>query len=255
MKYFAISDIHGYYNEMIKALKSAGYKKSDPNCTLIVCGDIFDRGPDAVKVYKYLRSIPKDRRILIRGNHEYLLRDAVRRGYFEQYDRRNRTSDTVKQFLDYYYPGTFYGTKYPLSVFENIGILKWIFSDEWVNFWELDDYIFVHSWIPVNTNSYFPMYEIGNYDRFELIDNWRESSDFDWEEATWGCPWLMYRKGLVPKGKTIVCGHWSTSEFRKALDGAKEDCDDNSLYRNNQLVALDASTIVSGHCNVFVLEK
>ena len=73
--YFAISDIHGFYYPMHRSLYKAGFRKTNPDHILIVCGDIFDRGPDSVKVYNFLKSLPRDRRILIRGNHEFLLRD------------------------------------------------------------------------------------------------------------------------------------------------------------------------------------
>ena len=76
-KFFVISDVHGFYNEMKKSLYKAGYRKSNKNHILIVCGDIFDRGPDSVKIYNFLKSLPRNRRVLIRGNHEMLLKKLV----------------------------------------------------------------------------------------------------------------------------------------------------------------------------------
>ena len=54
MVIFAVSDVHGFYNEMIDALDKAGFDRNNPNHLLVSCGDNFDRGPDAVKVYEYL---------------------------------------------------------------------------------------------------------------------------------------------------------------------------------------------------------
>ena len=42
-KIFAISDIHGFYTEMITSLKESGYDEDNPEHLLIVCGDKFDR--------------------------------------------------------------------------------------------------------------------------------------------------------------------------------------------------------------------
>lgn len=57
MKYFAVSDIHGYYDELIEVLKNVGYNSEDDNCKLIVCGDMFDRGKNSLHVYKLLRRL------------------------------------------------------------------------------------------------------------------------------------------------------------------------------------------------------
>ena len=44
MKYFIVSDIHSFYVELKSALDKAGFNKRNKDHTLIVCGDIFDRG-------------------------------------------------------------------------------------------------------------------------------------------------------------------------------------------------------------------
>ena len=67
--YFIVSDIHSFAAELRTALKTAGFNKRNKDHTLIVCGDIFDRGPDTLSVYKVLTSMTKNRCILINGNH------------------------------------------------------------------------------------------------------------------------------------------------------------------------------------------
>ena len=61
MKYFVISDIHSFATDMKWVLRQAGFNKKNKHHTLIVCGDIFDRGNETLEVYKYLKSIPKKR--------------------------------------------------------------------------------------------------------------------------------------------------------------------------------------------------
>ena len=97
MKYFVASDIHGFFNEFRAALDEAGYDVNNPNHHLIICGDIFDRGRQAIKMYEFLRSIPKDRRTYIRGNHEYLLKQLTLKYSPQAHDISNGTLDTLSQ--------------------------------------------------------------------------------------------------------------------------------------------------------------
>lgn len=94
-RYFITSDLHGFYDEFMEALGRAGFDANDSEHILIVCGDIFDRGEKPLEIYDFLRSLPKERRILIRGNHEALLRNLAARGYPESYDIHNKTYDTL----------------------------------------------------------------------------------------------------------------------------------------------------------------
>lgn len=94
-RYFITSDLHGFYDEFIDALGRAGFDINDTKHILIICGDIFDRGKKPLEIYDFLRSLPKERRILIRGNHEILLRNLAERGYPESYDTHNKTYDTL----------------------------------------------------------------------------------------------------------------------------------------------------------------
>ena len=101
MKYFVVSDIHSFYSELKKALAIAGFNKRNKDHTLIVCGDIFDRGPETVKLYKFLTSIPKKRCILIKGNHELLYEKLLEKKLPESYDFSNHTVDTFCQIAGY----------------------------------------------------------------------------------------------------------------------------------------------------------
>ena len=101
MKYFVVSDIHSFYSELKKALDIAGFNKRNKDHTLIVCGDIFDRGSETVELYKFLTSIPKKRCILIKGNHELLYKKLLEKKLPESYDFSNHTVDTFCQIAGY----------------------------------------------------------------------------------------------------------------------------------------------------------
>ena len=297
MKYFVISDVHGFYDEMIQSLTEAGYDKENHNHVLIVLGDIFDRGREPLQVYSFLRSIPKERRILVRGNHEILLKEMVSRGYAESHDEHNGTWQTVldisnqmsdSEFIEYmfftYYKNkpsmdsdeyTTYKDKVNKEYFYRRNnalhnslikeIIDWIDSDEWINFYETNDYIFVHSWIPVRefinfTKSAWSGTVIKDRPD-EYREDWRTATQIEWNDAMWGCPWSKAKVGLNKTGKTIVCGHWHTSDIFNHL----KNKNNRHVYTQNynpivkfnryKLIALDACTVITHKINVFTFEE
>ena len=253
--YFVTADIHGFYQQMMRALKKAGFDQKNPEHILIVCGDIFDRGPDSVKVYKFLKSLPKERRILILGNHELLLRDLIKRGYFCEHDYYNGTLGTVCQFTGAEYIDCVHDPETVCEQFKKKKVLDWIFSNEWQHYAEIGNYIFVHSWIPVNIVDGTNIYDCDASTQIKSRPDWREATDKEWEDATWGCPWLMAQKGLAPKGYTVVCGHWTAAEFPRYLDKNLTNYPNYNIYRGHGCIALDACTVRSGFCNVLVLTE
>ena len=77
-KYFAISDIHSFYDEMLEALKSKGFDMQNPDHNVIICGDAFDRGEFSLKVFEFMKILNNENRLMdVRGNHEDLLFDCI----------------------------------------------------------------------------------------------------------------------------------------------------------------------------------
>ena len=73
MKYYISADIHGFYTDFHKALDETGYFSVPEPHKLIILGDIFDRGQEAVEMQRFiLELLEQDAVILIRGNHEDL---------------------------------------------------------------------------------------------------------------------------------------------------------------------------------------
>lgn len=193
--YFVISDVHSFYNEMMKALNKAGYDKTNKNHVLICCGDLLDRGPDALKCLEFINSIPDDRKICIKGNHEYLLESVFVRKYFQQHDIHNGTVGTVYQISDIEDCDS-------IAIEDcknNEQIQKYLNSC--IDYFETDKYIFVHGWIPCKQ-----AYE---YDKSFIYDeNWRIGN---WYDASWTCCFDAWHQGIIVKDKTIIAGHWHTS--------------------------------------------
>ncbi len=218
-KYFILSDIHSFFYEMKKSLDSAGYQKENPEHILIVCGDVFDRGPETISVYNFLSSIPIERCILIRGNHEQVYLHLLEKSYPTNVYFDIGTVNTFCSIAQIPLERLYYsrGRKNidPQEEWRKIvqkvakhPITRWLQSTQWRNYYELGKYIFVHSFIPTKTAP----------TQAQLVHNWRtEATEGQWNFASWGCPWKDYLNGLFDeeseKGKVLVCGHWRTGDF------------------------------------------
>lgn len=240
-KFFCVSDIHGFYDELIYALNNAGFDAENEDHWLITCGDNFDRGPQPVEVMKYLQSLP--RKVLVKGNHESLLQDLCDRGYPGSHDISNGTYYTVCEF----------GSAGLGRGFEECCIITeqrtkdFIYS--MVPYFETKNYIFVHSFVPLKNLDGLPMYYTKNR-KFAVDPDWRYAHASAWEEARWGNPFQLAQQGFLPD-KTLVFGHWGTYDQRPR-DYEGEDLFD-PIYGDGY-IGIDATTALSGKVNVLVLE-
>lgn len=261
--YFIISDVHSFYNEMIKALNEAGYDKTNKNHVLICCGDLLDRGPDALKCLEFINSIPDDRKICIKGNHEYLLESVFVRKYFQHHDIHNGTVGTIYQISNIEDCDS-------IAIEDcknNEQIQKYLNSC--IDYFETDKYIFVHGWIPCkrsdDTNHH------SKNIKFEYDENWRIGN---WYDASWICCFDAWNQGIIVKDKTIIAGHWHTSyghskyhkrgkEFEegwlqiwnKLYNDSKIHTAFFDIFKDDGIIAIDACTSYSGKVNCLKLSK
>ena len=70
---YAISDIHGQYNQFMRILEIIKFNEKD---TLYVVGDVVDRGPHPIKILQYMMERPNI--IPIIGNHELMAYDGLK---------------------------------------------------------------------------------------------------------------------------------------------------------------------------------
>ena len=230
MRYFCVSDLHSDYTDLKLALKKAGFDKKNKNHTLIVVGDVFDRMDETLELYNFLSSIPKKRCILIRGNHEYLFRDLLNKSVPDAHDLSNHTVDTFCHIahidIDDLHCGNVSWKEITDSV-KSSKIWAWLNSKQWVNYFELGPYIFTHSFIPVRIQekykqvlSIYSPYDLSGK-AFEYREDWRNATNYEWEDATWGDPVDYYKASLFEeeskKGKILVVGHWHVSDFWKRI--------------------------------------
>jgi hypothetical protein len=294
--YFVSSDIHSFFSEWQLALKQAGFDINNQEHILIICGDLFDRGDESLELYTFIRHFPKNRIVLIKGNHEDIILSLVDQFndikkiamnnnatinsfYFDTTDYSNGTVKTLCDLFDFHVHETFYRPDYAyelVDTFSKSSIYTWLKSKQFLNYYELGKYIFVHSFIPVNNIS-FPHIHIysqneNNY-KLKYNPNWRENStEQEFEESRWGCPWAEYKTGLFKeeeaKDKILVCGHWHTSDFYihmpkddrtvaftpKDWNNIRLNC---PIYISNKfnLIGIDACTAYTHRTNVLVIKE
>ena len=234
-KYFAVSDVHSYYKPLVDALHEKGFDESNPEHILISCGDLLDRGDDTIVVLEYILSLPEDRTILIKGNHEYLLEDLLKRESFYGIDISNGTAKTCIALSDINVPDTH--EQLNLLAFGIISsakenkLLKQYFS-RLVHYAEFENHVFAHGW---------------------LRPEFRYADDEDWSYDSWlsGIDnWLMFGNEVGNMiGKTIICGHINTSYAHRMLN----DISSNETFKADGIICLDGMTIISNlvNCEVF----
>ena len=255
-KWFIFSDTHSFNKELIKSLDKEGFDINNPTHGIIVIGDLFDRGKETLAIYKFIKKIPKTRRVLIRGNHELLYKQLLEKSFPDSFDFSNGTVGTFcqiakfdpnKLYVDYnlrFYSVKLFDAEYKkaMNYWEKIvakvkksRVTKFIFSDEWVNYYDLDNkFILTHCFIPVKRLPYTR--------EADVFFDWRKADSYQWEIAMWGCPWKSYLEGLfdseAKKGNILVCGHWHTSDFYYHLNH-KLINPSNSIYYGKNIIAID----------------
>ena len=248
MKLFVVSDIHSFYAPLIEALNKAGFDPNNKDHWLISCGDCFDRGPESVEVLHYLMQL--ERKILIKGNHDLLLKDLCDRGFPYSHDKSNGTVRTVQDFG---------GSPLP-SEFEKSCQITWdktaAYRDLLINYFETEKYIFVHSWIPLIVENDYPKYYTRDRE-YHFNPDWRTATEKEWDEAMWGNPFEIAAQGLNQTGKTIVFGHWHCSTGHKMLGRCKSEFDEDAIWEPcfaEGIIGIDRCTAHTGECNVVILE-
>lgn len=248
-KFFVASDIHSYFSLYKKALDAAGYDAENPNHWLIVCGDYFDRGPEPLATLDFFEHSPRS--ILIKGNHEDLFEDLCNRGYWCEHDVHNGTIPTVLAF----------GQKNPKNIeqFESAVVpaqekVKPLFN-KLIPYFETENYIFVHGWIPCKADNLPPWY--AKHRTYIYDAEWRDSHESSWKEARWINGMDAWSQGAKECGKTIVCGHWHTSWGHAYLHNYRSEFGKDAIFtpfKDDGILAIDACTAYSERVNIVVIE-
>lgn len=240
-KLFVTTDLHGHATEFKEALKEAGFDRNNDDHVLVVCGDYFDRGTENRAVYTYIDGLKN--KILIKGNHEYNLETVLLNGKLSLADHMNGMERTVKEFFrDDYIPE--YNFIYTDETTDGYKDLTG-FLGEMRDYFETENYVFTHGWLPHSVN-------ISTLEA-KIYPDWRYSTPKTWREATWSEWQKVYPYRPMLEGKTIVVGHRST-EYGSMFDPTrKKGC--SFPFYGEGMIALDALTNATKRVNVIVLEE
>ena len=247
MQYFVCSDPHGFTTIMQNALHDAGWRKFKEDQKIILCGDAWDRGPEPIEMYHFLKGLG-DKLIFVRGNHEDLLHDAAREfkecGHvYSGHHWHNGTDKTVYRL-------------------DNEGMLEevldWI-DEKAVDFYETDHYVFVHGWIPCQVVD-----RSGYTIETKYLKDWRdpEIGHGTWFDARWLNGMKMWNRGIRIPDKTIVCGHWHCGYGNCLIHGEQtsERDEEDEYYLSDHpfiddgIIAVDGCTVLTRTVNVVVIE-
>ena len=261
MRYYVVSDIHGYYSHLIMALKEAGFFDEKEPSVLIVCGDLLDRGPEARQLVEFMLQLMEEGRLIyILGNHEELLvqclQEIARGGVYEiasgmSHHYLNRTWDSLLQISEmeeleaYRHPNELVRRVIRSPFYKKL-------LPACVDYYETAHYIFVHGWIPCFAEGFRP------YVKYKFNPDWRDAEVHEWRSARWfnGME-LACKHSITEPNKTIVCGHWHTSYGHSLIDHSCSEWGtdaDFSPFSADGILAIDASTPNSLTVNCVVIE-
>lgn len=300
MRYFVVSDVHSFFSVMKEALVKKGFDEEKD--TLIIDGDLFDRGNESLKMLEYVQNLPH--KILIKGNHEYLfeqLVDSIKKG--KRVGRHHYSNGTIQTLmhlsgiidedssalkeslllanLDPAYDFDIKKAMGDAIKSKKVEELLNLIKEEFIDYYELGDYIITHCWIPTDYDGPFSSYDlVGHcqdapywkdekakteygkldkevppeaivYKKISYDPDWKNASRSRWKEATWGCPLEFMELKLTPPGKTIICGHWQTLDFHYRFENGNLSDD---TYFGENVIAIDACAASSQQVNVLVFE-
>lgn len=244
MRYFVVSDVHGYLEPLKTALAEAGFNQDTD--TLVSCGDLIDRGPQSIETIQYIMGLPHH--FCIQGNHEDLMNDLIaRRGMPFYNDYCNGTFLTFEEIQK-------------KSAFD----LWRAYQKECSNAVIIGKYFCTHGFVPYD--SAWDMSPDGWLKRYYTVRDLDNCTASDWENARWGnC--MEADEGIKDDMPyVVVAGHYHTSfghvlaahphatpEWREKLEFAEDA--DFSIYYGKHVVAIDACTAWTKKVNVFVIDS
>ncbi len=261
MKHFVISDPHAYLEETKKALTEAGFFTYEGEKRLVVCGDLLDRGDEAVAMVDFLLSVKeKGELIYILGNHEDLfvkmLHKIARGDVYEiatgvSIHISNGTWDTALQLSKMHKESAY---RYPETLVKRV--MESDFYRELlpfgIDFYETEHYVFTHGYIPSIIEGKMPMVN------YKYDSKWRDGSIEAWQRARWfnGME-LATVYGVRVPDKTVVCGHFHTSYGHSRFSGICNEWGRDALFTpfyDEGIIAIDACTAYSGMVNCIVID-
>ena len=252
MKNFVVSDIHDHYDLLTESLNRNRFDMNNEGHRLIVCGDAFYSGPQPGELFVFLRELSeKGRLIFIYGNHDIELLDNLRVKRFTRPANR-RCAALIVRYLT---QKTELSDDELVSECENLGFTRFL-SEVPVWYYESEDYVFTHGFIPTEKKAYRP--------------DWRDATEREWRTAAarGDAMMLSMRYGISEPNKRIVCGHYSAARCYLMKNATPTDWE-NKIYKDvskvpaegfkpffgDTFIAIDQSVKKTGFMNCIVMEE
>lgn len=213
---YCVSDIHGEYDLLRRLLELIKFGDSD---TLIVAGDMIDKGPDSVKVIQMLREMANTECVI--GNHEY----QFMKYYGSLMKSATGDHDTVLTKLRNYFPGE-----------KGLGWEDMDWLEELPHYLEYDDFAVIHSGWPRGSNHEF----------VSLKDASIESCVYD---RTFKEPSVIF-----PGDKCVIFGHTPTNDYRIHLYQRDDCADDRCSIRAYSKIHIDTGVYLSNTLGCICVE-
>lgn len=259
-KNFIVSDIHSYFVPFKKALEEKGFDENNSTHHLIICGDLFDRGPDTVELFEFIKKMAdKKRLIYIRGNHEDLLLQAIEEiieGRINSIHHSNGTIQTIVDFtkINPYQVCTF---EEKMEFLNKIEPLINFIDENCVDYYQImtenKSYIFCHGWLPNGVID----------GEWQIIKNWQDAPKDLWENARWDNGMRKWALGAKIDNTEIICGHYHCSWGHSHLDMNLKEFPKKQRpnweesfkpYVREGIAAIDSCVHYSGFCNCLVMD-
>lgn len=135
---YVMSDVHGEYSLFLELLSKINFSNND---ILYICGDIIEKGPESIRLAKYIFSHNNIK--VIRGNHE----EAFLKYFYSLMRDREGNYDEVLTKLREYIGG------------DDSHLLDWdvVDSIERLPYYiETEDFICVHAGVPLGEDGKIP---------------------------------------------------------------------------------------------------
>lgn len=195
----AIGDIHGCHIALEKLLEQL---QISPGETVIVLGDVVDRGPGTKEAVEQLLELQKSASLIfLMGNHEEMMLDARKGDRIERAWLRYGGQET----LDSYGGG-----------YDRVPDSHWAFLESGRKYWETETEIFIHA----NLEPGVPL----------------EAQSVEWLR------WTRLTGDETPRecGRRVICGHTNLNNGEPlVMDGWV--CIDTWCYGQKYLTALDVT--------------
>lgn len=204
-----MSDIHGRGDAYFSMLDKIHFNNFEKRDKLYIIGDVIDRGPDGIAILQHIKN-NQDSIELLMGNHELLMREAL------------RTNDTDLWLYNGGYPT--YVALEKLEQSEKLGLLEYIHARPY------------KKEISVGNSTYYLVHSRPYLNKKELDAKMKAHESKGWKLKDWTL-WGQMCEDYKIEGKTVVFGHRCTKHYQEGTP--------YKIYKGNGMIGIDCGCAYS----------